>query len=189
MSGFFWPPRGQGAAPRARLGGNGGSGGSVPVSMRGRPGMRSLRSFLPQKSRGRGEAPQMGEPQNAARQRRTAPSVPVLGTASPQIPPGASLAPLARCCPFEASSMGLCPTSSTPSPAPAPSVPSLPSRPGAAGKLGSGQNETSFPLPSWVTISAPRELGGHQPAPESTAPRGAAAPASRRSQHKHLCCL
>lgn len=37
-----------------------------------------------------------------------------------------------------------------------------PPAPGGAGKLGSGQNETSFPLPSWVTISAPRELCGRQ---------------------------
>lgn len=46
-----------------------------------------------------------------------------------------------------------------------------PPAPGGAGKLGSSQNETSFPLPSWVTISAPRELCGRQlPWPRPGAP-------------------
>lgn len=83
----------------------------------------------------------MGEPQNAARQRRAAPSVPVLGTASPQIPPGASLAPLARSCPFEASSMGLCPTSSTPC-----ALPPLPP-PERPGNWEAAKMKQVFPFP------------------------------------------
>lgn len=189
MSGFFWPPRGQGAAPRARLGGNGGSGGSVPVSMRGHPGMRSLRSFLPQNHAAEEKLPEWESPKTLHGRGELLPACPSWAQRPPKSPPALPWHPSLGAAPLKPPRWGCAPPAAPPALPQPPLCPPSPPAPGAAGKLGSGQNETSFPLPSWVTISAPRELGGHQPAPESTAPRGAAAPASRRSQHKHLCCL
>lgn len=112
-------------------------------------------------------------------------------------------------CPFQASELGLCPprcpqqppfslqqedaeplahTSDSPSPSPASHIP--PPAPGGAWKLGSSQNETSFPLPSWVTISTLRELGGDQPAPASTpAPGSPPLPVLTSTSARHVIII